>query len=534
MMLPRRRFAAAVTSLAAITATAILITSGPATGSRVSFVQAATSKPRPARVLLIGDSILDQEGSSAAFLLRQAGVDARAIGIWGSGLLGVTQYDYGRTLPTGGWLHKASGLIGSFDPDVVGVYMNHSYFPPYPHDAGGQEITDLWSASGQRMIGQQARALVNILRARSAKVFFITPAPDSSSADPNVWNPIWHGYRPVLHAMHVAIVDASHPLEAANGRRAETKAACDGSQQRVRPADDVHLTRFGAGRAGTVLAYYVAPLAHAQLLDNAAPGENVAALVPTPSGHGYWLVACDGSVYHFGDAKHLASARAAVAGHSGVSAAVATPSGAGLWLVTADGKIARIGDATAITFRSAPHLPIVDAAGVPGAKGFWATTPGGRMSAAGVAMQHGGLVGVHLNAPITAIAATRTGHGYWLVGADGGVFSFGDAGFHGSAGALRLNGPIAGMAATPSGHGYWLVGTDGGVFTYGDAQFYGTGAWQPPPNAGSVATPGPTIGIASPRLTKQGYWIFGTTGRVSPRGNVGHYGGDNNLAVLTQ
>ena len=41
--------------------------------------RAATPRPR---VLLIGDSILDQEGSAAAFLLQQSGVDAKAIGLF--------------------------------------------------------------------------------------------------------------------------------------------------------------------------------------------------------------------------------------------------------------------------------------------------------------------------------------------------------------------------------------------------------------------------------------------------------------------
>ena len=38
----------------------------------------------------------------------------------------------------------------------------------------------------------------------------------------------------------------------------------------------------------------------------------------------------------------------------------------------------------------------------------------------------------------------------------------------------RLVSPIVGMAPTPSGKGYWLVASDGGVFTFGDAHFYGS------------------------------------------------------------
>ena len=66
-------------------------------------VPALVLRPRPAgppRVLLIGDSVLDQQGSAAAFLLRQHGVDARAVGIWGSGLLSIDQYDLAASLST--------------------------------------------------------------------------------------------------------------------------------------------------------------------------------------------------------------------------------------------------------------------------------------------------------------------------------------------------------------------------------------------------------------------------------------------------
>src|SRR4029077_12260322 len=119
----------------------------------------ARATPR-ARVLLIGDSILDQEGSPAAFLLRQSGVDAKAIAVWGSGLIGIDAYDYGKTKLSGYWLHRAKDEVATFGPDAIGVHLNYAYWPPYPHDAAGHQINDLWSASGQTMIAQQARALI--------------------------------------------------------------------------------------------------------------------------------------------------------------------------------------------------------------------------------------------------------------------------------------------------------------------------------------------------------------------------------------
>jgi hypothetical protein len=45
------------------------------------------------------------------------------------------------------------------------------------------------------------------------------------------------------------------------------------------------------------------------------------------------------------------------------------------------------------------------------------------------------------------MATTPSGGGYWLVASDGGVFSFGDATFHGSTGSLHINSPVTAMAA---------------------------------------------------------------------------------------
>lgn len=518
-------------------AIALTAASSSAVPPKVATPAIAPKTTRPARVLLIGDSILDQQGSAAAFVLRQAGVDARAVGVWGSGLLTVDQYDDGKTKLSGFWLHKATKLISNFDPDVVGVYLNHNYLAPFPHDAAGHVITDLWSPAGQLMIAQQARALITILRARRAKVFFISPVPAGaiSNPDPNVWDPIWHGYLPVLRSMHVAVADTAGPLEAANGLRAETKPSCTGTPQRIRLAGNVHLTRFGAGLAGTALADYVASVVHANLRGNVAPGDTTAALVSTADGRGYWLVGCDGSVYHFGDATHLAGARVAIAGHHGVVAAVSTPTGAGLWLIAADGTIATVGDASPMSFTSRSSAPIVDATALPDGNGLLATTASGIVLHAGAARPYGELSHDGLHAEVVAISATRDG--YRLVEIDGSVVVFDKGHRYTSAAPLKtLNGAIVALAATRDNRGYWLVGSDGGVFTFGDARFDGTGTWHPPayPYSAVIATPGPTIGIVATPGPEQGYWIFGTTGRVTARGAASYYGGDNNLALFTQ
>ena len=172
---------------------------------------------------------------------------------------------------------------------------------------------------------------------------------------------------------------------------------------------------------------------------------------------GYWLVASDGGVFAFGDARFYGStgapAQQAHRGHGG------HPDGHGYWLVASDGGIFTFGDAR-----------------------FYGSTGA-----------------IHLNKPIVGMAATPDGSGYWLVASDGGVFTFGDANFYGSTGAITstsrwwawrprptaaatgwspptaasspsatppssarraapLNAPSTASRPTPAGRGYWLVG----------------------------------------------------------------------------
>ncbi len=68
------------------------------------------------------------------------------------------------------------------------------------------------------------------------------------------------------------------------------------------------------------------------------------AILPTPSGKGYRIVAADGGVFSFGDATFHGSL-AAVALNAPIVDAAATPSGAGYWLLAADGGVFSFGDA---------------------------------------------------------------------------------------------------------------------------------------------------------------------------------------------
>ena len=63
-----------------------------------------------------------------------------------------------------------------------------------------------------------------------------------------------------------------------------------------------------------------------------------------PGGNGYWLVASDGGIFTFGDARFFGSTGAMTLAQPVVGMA-ATVSGRGYWLVGADGGVFCFGDA---------------------------------------------------------------------------------------------------------------------------------------------------------------------------------------------
>ena len=116
-------------------------------------------------------------------------------------------------------------------------------------------------------------------------------------------------------------------------------------------------------------------------------------MASTLNGLGYWLVASDGGIFSYGDARFLGS-RGGQPLNKPIVGMAATPDGGGYWLVASDGGIFSYGDAAFF-----------------GSRG-----------------------GQPLNKPIVGMAATPDGGGYWLVASDGGIFSYGDAAFLGSRG----------------------------------------------------------------------------------------------------
>ncbi len=178
-------------------------------------------------------------------------------------------------------------------------------------------------------------------------------------------------------------------------------------------AKDGGVFNFGGAKfAGSTYSYGITGLSGAHPLN--AP---IVGVIPTPNGGGYWLIAADGGVFDFGNAKFYGSTYSQ--GHTGLGGSnpisgrivggVATPSGNGYWLVSSTGAVYNFGGAAN--------------EGDTASKGYT------------------GLGGSHpLPAPIVSIAADSAGTGYWLVGSDGSVYNFGSAVYSGDVPSLPTPG----------------------------------------------------------------------------------------------
>jgi VCBS repeat-containing protein len=242
-------------------------------------------------------------------------------------------------------------------------------------------------------------------------------------------------------------------------------------------------------------------------------------VVSIRASQGYWLVAADGGVFTFGDAKFLGPHRNQTNDIIGMAR---TPDGTGLWTVDDDGDVFHYGSAINYGSRLVDTNDIRGFAARPQGDGYWMVTKNGAVFSFGRAGFHGPFVPLNLSKLVVGMAATPSGNGYWVVARDGGIFSYGDADFYGSTGAIVLNQPIVGMATTPSGKGYWLVASDGGIFSFGDARFHGS--------TGAMTLNQPIVGLA-PTGTGNGYWLIARDGGIFSFGDANFYGSTGGMTL---
>jgi hypothetical protein len=217
----------------------------------------------------------------------------------------------------------------------------------------------------------------------------------------------------------------------------------------------------------------------------------VVGITPTDSRNGYWLVASDGGIFSFGDAGfygsipgvglHPAGSGAAPSLNAPIVAMVPSATGGGYFMVASDGGVFAFGDA-----RFAGSCPgIGGCAGsavavVPDStgNGYWLFTNSGNVYTFGDAPYYGADPGTGV--AVTSAVATPDGHGYWMLFSNGAIAPFGDAPNLGSPiGYTNPANQATTIFPTANGGGYWVGSSRGDVFAYGDAPFLGSMAGTP-------------------------------------------------------
>jgi len=168
----------------------------------------------------------------------------------------------------------------------------------------------------------------------------------------------------------------------------------------------------------------------------------IVGMVPSNDDNGYFMVASDGGVFAFGDARFAGSCPG-IGGCSGAAVAVMPDaSGSGYWLVTSTGNIYTFGDAP--YFGAPQRGTVTSAVATPDGKGYWILLADGEVLGYGDAGDLGSPASANFNAfdPAATIFATGDGQGYWVSSALGKIFAFGDAPNDGDMSGTHLNGSI--------------------------------------------------------------------------------------------
>jgi hypothetical protein len=170
----------------------------------------------------------------------------------------------------------------------------------------------------------------------------------------------------------------------------------------------------------------------------------VVGMVPSADGGGYFMVASDGGVFAFGDARFAGSCPA-IGGCVGAAVAVMPDAtGNGYWVVTQSGLVYAFGDAPYDGAPGPQSVPITAAVRTPDGRGYWILFANGAVSPFGDALQAGCPYGAPFGGlnPATAIFSDSDAGGYWVATANGTVVSCGDAPDDGSMSGAPLNGSI--------------------------------------------------------------------------------------------
>jgi hypothetical protein len=175
-----------------------------------------------------------------------------------------------------------------------------------------------------------------------------------------------------------------------------------------------------------------------------AADERFTSLSIAPNGRGEWLFTNKGRVVaqglpHFGDLRTMRL-------NAPIVDSIATPSGNGYYMVAADGGVFAFGDARFYGSMGGTRLnaPVMSLVPDPDGVGYWLVAFDGGVFAFQAPFM-GSMGSTRLNRPVTGMVPF--GNGYLMVAEDGGIFNFSNRAFAGSLGGQRLSAPIVAVAA---------------------------------------------------------------------------------------
>ncbi len=170
----------------------------------------------------------------------------------------------------------------------------------------------------------------------------------------------------------------------------------------------------------------------------------IVGVVPSSDGGGYFMVASDGGVFAFGDARYEGSCPG-IGGCAGAAVAVMPDaSGNGYWVVTATGNVYSFGDAQYDGAPGPKDVPVTAAVRTPDGGGYWILFANGSLCSYGDAAYYGGLASGEAPSidPATSVFTDDGSHGYWIATANGAVYPFGQAPNDGGMSQLAMNAPV--------------------------------------------------------------------------------------------
>jgi hypothetical protein len=191
------------------------------------------------RVLLIGDSIMDEASCSIAESLAGIGIETSRHGIFGSGLL---------SGPVD-WRVNARDLLATEKPEAVVAIFVGNFLPPQLPGIAPASIrldTPEFFVAWQR----QAAALSQQVHDAHARMYWVSPPPIAHTGLSHAQR-LFDGYRniPGDHTL-----DSGDSLAGAGRSEVPAKKTC-GRVRVIRAPDGIHLTADGARIYGQSVAH---------------------------------------------------------------------------------------------------------------------------------------------------------------------------------------------------------------------------------------------------------------------------------------